>query len=140
MPAAESPRPDRLKVSRSHGDPAVVTLDGALVRDTVLVMARAVAQSLAQDPVPEVVVLDLAGVTALTAAGLRVLGHARNHAALCRSTLRFTAPRDSAALGILLASGLYAAFDVYTDRQAALAASDRRSFLDLVDRLWTAGD
>ena len=65
MPSADRSRRDRLTTSRSHGDPAVVTLDGELDSGTVLIMARAVAQCLAQDPAPEVVVLDLSGVTLL---------------------------------------------------------------------------
>jgi anti-anti-sigma regulatory factor len=103
-------------------------------------MARAIAQSLAQDPVPEVVVLDLAGVTALAAAGLRVLLHARDHVARCRSSLRITTPRHPEARRTLQSSRPYATFDVYADRRAALDAGDRHSFLELVHRLWATGD
>ncbi len=140
MPSADRPQPGRLIVSRSHGDPAVVSLEGELDSRTVLIMARAVAQSVAQDPVPEVVVLDLAGLTALTAAGLRVVLHARDHVARCGSTLRITTPRHPGARRMLQSSRPYATFDVYADRRAALDAGDRRSFLELVHRLWAHGD
>ncbi|WP_086847987.1 STAS domain-containing protein [Amycolatopsis kentuckyensis] len=140
MPSADASRPGRLTVSRSHGDPAVVALDGELDSETVLLMARAIAQSVAREPVPEVVVLDLAGVTALTPAGLRVLPHARDHVARCGSTLRITTPSDPGTRHALRSSPPYATFDVYADLRAALDAGDRRSFLELVHRLWTAGD
>ena len=139
MPSADRSRRDRLTTSRSHGDPAVVTLDGELDSGTVLIMARAVAQCLAQDPAPEVVVLDLSGVTLLATAAIRVLLHARDHAARGRTTLRITAPRHPVPLGALRISGAYALFDVYADRRAALTAGDRSSFLELAHRLWTAG-
>lgn len=139
MPSADRSRPDRLTTSRSHGDPAVVTLDGELDSGTVLIMARAVAQCLAQEPAPEVVVLDLTGVTLLAASAIRVLLHARDHAARCRTTMRITAPRHPGPLRALRISGAYAIFDVYVDRVTALAAGDRSSFLELAHRLWTAG-
>ncbi|MDX3193506.1 STAS domain-containing protein [Streptomyces sp. MN03-5084-2B] len=139
MPSADPSRPGRLTVSRSHGDPAVVALDGELDSETVLLMARAIAQCVAREPVPEVVVLDLAGVTALTPAGLRVLPHARDHVARCGSRLRLTTPSHPGVRHALRLSPPYATFDVYADRRAALDAGDRRSFLELVHRLWAAG-
>ena len=137
MSPADRSRRDRLTTSRSHGDPAVVTLDGELDSGTVLIMARAVSQCLAHDPPPEVLVLDLTGVTALAASGIRVLLHAHDHAARGRTTLRITAPRHPGPLRALRLSGAYAIFDVYADRRAALAAGDRSSFLELAHRLWT---
>jgi anti-anti-sigma factor len=139
MPSADRSRPGRLTTSRSHGDPAVVALDGQLDSGTVLIMARAVAQCLAQDPAPEVLVLDLTDVTRLATSAIRVLLHARDHAARCRTTLRITAPRHPGPLRALRISGAHAIFDVYTDRRAALEAGDRSSFLELAHRLWTAG-
>ncbi|RSM49168.1 anti-sigma factor antagonist [Amycolatopsis balhimycina DSM 5908] len=139
MPSADRSRPDRLTTSRSHGDPAVVTLAGQLDSGTVLIMARAVAQCLAQDPAPEVLVLDLTDVTRLATSAIRVLLHARDHAARCRTTLRITAPRHPGPVRALRISGAHAIFDVYADRRAALAAGDRSSFLELAHRLWTAG-
>ncbi|MEU5260272.1 STAS domain-containing protein [Amycolatopsis sp. NPDC021455] len=139
MPSADRSRPDRLTTSRSHGDPAVVSLAGELDSGTVLIMARAVSQCLAQDPAPEVLVLDLGGVTVLAASGIRVLLHAHDHAARCRTTLRITAPRRPGPRHALRISGAHAIIDVYADRRAALAAGDRSSFLELAHRLWTTG-
>lgn len=138
MPPADHPR--RLTVSRSRGDPAVVALDGALDSETVLLMARAVAQSVARDPAPEVVVLDLAGVTTLSTAGIRVLLHARDHVARRGSTFRITTPGHPAARHTLRSCHAYATFDVYADRRTALDAGDRHSFLELAHHLWAAGD
>jgi len=98
-------------------------------------MARVVAQYLA----PAVVVLDLAGVTVLATSAIRVLLHARDHAARCRTTLRITAPCHPGPLRALRISSAYAIFDVYVDRAAALAAGDRSSFPELAHRMWTAG-
>ncbi|GHF96727.1 MULTISPECIES: anti-sigma factor antagonist [Amycolatopsis] len=103
-------------------------------------MGRAIAQCVAREPVPEVVVLDLAGVTAVTPAGLRILPHARDHVARCGSTLRITTPVDPGTRHALRSCPPYATFDVYTDRRAALDAGDRRAFLELVRRIWAAGD
>ncbi|MEV6876178.1 STAS domain-containing protein [Amycolatopsis sp. NPDC051128] len=123
-------------MSSSHGEPLVLALSGELDVGTVLIVVRAVAAALAARPAPQVIVLDLADLRFLGAAGVRVLCAAADHAAAESTTLRVVTGGNSEVERALRLSGMDRVLDVYPDRVAAVRAGDRHDFLRLATRMW----
>ncbi|WP_206784974.1 STAS domain-containing protein [Amycolatopsis sp. MtRt-6] len=125
----------RLRVLCSHGDPALLTFAGELDVGTVLVVVKAVAAALAGAGEPRAVVLDLAGLHFLGAAGVRVLSAATDHAAAQNARLRVVTGGNAVVSRALRLTGASRVLDVYPDRAAALAAGDDDEFLRLTARM-----
>jgi len=125
----------RLRVSQSHGDPGAVILrvDGQLDADTVLLLARAVAGVLFRDPAPRILVLDLAGLSFVSVAGVRMLHTAQNHAAARNVIVRVVPGHHPVVLDTLHTTGLDAVLDLYAGRQEAVAAETFPTFLAEAD-------
>ncbi len=62
-----------LLASCSHGDPAVIALTGDLDSYTAIVVERAAAVTLVRSRVRRAIVMDLAGVTFLSVAGIQTV-------------------------------------------------------------------
>jgi anti-anti-sigma factor len=125
-----------LRVSCFPGEPAVLALSGDLDAGTVLLVVRAVATALAGCPAPRVIVLDLAEVHFLGAAGVRVLCEAADHAAAAGARLRVVIGGNAVVSRALRLTGADRLLDGYPDRAAALSAGDDREFRRLTARMW----
>ncbi len=128
----------RLRVSCSHGEPVFLTLAGELDAGTVLVVVGAVAAALASTPEPRVIVLDLAQLHFLGAAGVRVLSAVTDHAAAQAARLRVVTGGNAVVSRALRLTGANRVLDVYGDRESALSAGDGREFLRLTARMWNS--
>ncbi|SEC51909.1 anti-anti-sigma factor [Amycolatopsis tolypomycina] len=128
----------RLRVSCSHGDPVLLAFSGELDAGTVLVVVGAVAAALAGSPEPRSIVLDLAGLHFLGAAGVRVLSAVTDHAAAQNARLRVVTGGNAVVCRALWLTGADRVLDVYPDRAAALAAADSGEFLRLTARMWNS--
>ncbi|GAA3524534.1 hypothetical protein GCM10022222_03850 [Amycolatopsis ultiminotia] len=119
----------RLRSSYRYDDLDVLTvlLSGELDEETALVVVRAVTFAL--DKRPQALVIDLAGLTALTGAGVHVLRAAQDRAATEGVVLRLVAPAACPADRRLAEAGMAAVFDVYPDGAAARVENDRTAFL-----------
>ncbi|MEV4053634.1 STAS domain-containing protein [Amycolatopsis sp. NPDC049688] len=126
----------RLRLSCSAGDPVVLNLAGELDAGTALLVVRAVAAALDRCPAPRVIVLDLAEVLFLGAAGVRVLCEAADHTAAAGARLRIVTGGNAVVSRALLLTGANRVLDSYPDRAAALSAGDGREFLRLTTRMW----
>lgn len=128
----------RLRISCSHGEPVLLTLSGELDAGTVLVVVGAVAAALASSPEPRVIVLDLAQLHFLGAAGVRVLSAVTDHAAAQNARLRVVTGGNPLVSRALRLTGADRVLDVYPDRCAALSVGDGREFLRLTARMWNS--
>lgn len=137
MASSGSPA-ERLGVSCSHGEPVLLALTGELDAGTVLVVVAAVAAALAGSPEPRAIVLDLAEVHFLGAAGVRVLSAVTDHAAAQNARLRIVTGGNPVASRALRLTGADRVLDVYADRGTALGAGDGREFLRLTARMWNS--
>lgn len=135
MASFEAPT-GRLRVSCSHGEPVLLALAGELDAGTVLVVVGAVAAALAGSPEPRVIVLDLAELHFLGAAGVRVLTAVTDHAAAQNARLRVVTGGNAVVSRALRLTGAARVLDVYPGRDAALRAGDGREFLRLTARMW----
>ncbi len=126
----------RLRVSCSHGEPALLALTGELDAGTVVVVVGAVAAALAVSPEPQVLVLDLGGLQFLGAAGVRVLSAVTDHAAARSARLRVVTGGNAVVSRALRLTGAERVLDVYPDRATALTAGDNCEFLRLTARMW----
>jgi anti-anti-sigma factor len=130
--------PGRLRVSCSHGEPVLLALTGELDAGTVLVVVGSVAAALAGTPEPRVIVVDLAGLHFLGAAGVRVLSAMTDQAAAQNARLRIVTGENAVVSRALRLTGVDRVLDVYPDRGAALDAGDGREFLRLTARMWNS--
>jgi anti-anti-sigma factor len=128
--------PERLRVSRSHGDPAVVIVAGELDVGTVPRVMRAIAAVLADYPQPQTIVLDLALLTSLSAPATRILRVLANQVAGEGVAFRVTTGLNPRVRQALALTGLDSILDVYVCRSTALHAGDRRQFLELMSCIW----
>ncbi|MDT7802154.1 MAG: hypothetical protein QOI78_5587 [Actinomycetota bacterium] len=131
------PSSKRLQISRSHGEPVVLAAQGELDEGTTLTVVRAVAAALASVPPPQVIVLDLSGLRALSLTGVRVVLAVVDHAAADAVHVRVVTGGPVAG-PVLRAIGVDRVLDVYPTRSAALHAGDRAEFLRLTTLLWNA--
>lgn len=131
----------RLTVSCSHANRQIVVLDltGELDSGTLLLLTREIAAVLAREPVLEAVVVDLGAVVAVSAAGLRALYAAQDHAAGKGVVVRVVAGRCSNAGRVLDATNMRAVLDVYSTRAAAVASGDRDRFVREMRGRWARG-
>ncbi|EOD66037.1 anti-anti-sigma factor [Amycolatopsis vancoresmycina DSM 44592] len=128
----------RLRVSCSPGKPVVLALAGELDAGTVLLVVRAVGAALDRCPAPRVLLLDLAEVHFLGAAGVRVLCEAADHAAALSARLRIVTGGNPVVSRALLLTGANRVLDSYPDRAAALSAGDGSEFLRLTAEMWNS--
>lgn len=129
--------PERLSVSRSHSDPAVVTVGGELDAGTAPRLMRAIAAVLADCPQPQTIVLDLASLTSLSRPGARILRVLANQVAAEPATFRVATGLNPRVRRALALAGLDSVLDVYACRSTALHAGDRRQFLEFVSCMWS---
>lgn len=128
----------RLRVSCSPGQPVLLALAGELDAGTVLDVVGAVATALAESSEPRVLVLDLADLHFLGAAGVRVLSVVTDHAAARNARLRIVTGGNAVVSRALRLTGANRVLDVYPDRGTALNAGDGREFLRLTARMWNS--
>ncbi|MEV6447464.1 STAS domain-containing protein [Amycolatopsis sp. NPDC051716] len=116
----------------------LLALTGELDAGTVLVVVGSVAAALAGTPEPRVIVVDLAGLHFLGAAGVRVLSAMTDQAAAQNARLRIVTGENAVVSRALRLTGVDRVLDVYPDRGAALSAGDGREFLRLTARMWNS--
>ncbi|WP_410616957.1 STAS domain-containing protein [Amycolatopsis sp. lyj-109] len=113
-----------------------LTLAGELDAGTVCAVVGAVAAALSGSP--RVILLDLAELHFLGAAGVRALSVVTGHAAARNARLRVVTGGTTVATRALRLTGADRVLDVYPDRAAALDAGDGREFLRLTARMWNS--
>ncbi|MBE8522118.1 STAS domain-containing protein [Amycolatopsis sp. H6(2020)] len=116
----------------------LLALAGELDGGTALVVVGSVAAALAGSPEPRVIVLDLAEVHFLGAAGVRVLSAVTDHAAAQNTRLRVVTGGNAVVCRALRLTGADRVLDVYPDLGTALGAGDGREFLRLAARMWNS--
>ena len=127
----------RLRMSCSHGDPVVLALAGRLDAASVLGAARKLVQVLAGAPPPRAMVVDLAQLEWMTAAGVVMLHGAADHAAARHTAVRIAVGSNPVVARLLGDPRVAAVLDTYPDRAAALSAcADRDTFVEWAERLW----
>ncbi|MEU4252509.1 STAS domain-containing protein [Amycolatopsis sp. NPDC026612] len=136
--ASSVPPKGRLRVSCSRGEPVLLALAGELDAGTIVDVGEAVAAALAVRPPPRVIVLDLAELHFLGAAGLRVLNAVTGQAAARNARLRVVTGGNAVVSRALRMTGTDRVLDVYPDRGAALRVGDGREFLRLTARMWNS--
>jgi anti-sigma B factor antagonist len=127
-----------LRISCSHGEPVLLALAGELDPGTVVVAAGAVTAALAGCPAPRAIVLDLADVHFLGAAGVHALCAVTDHAAAGHARLRVVTGGNAVVSRALRLTGADRVLDVYADRGTALRAGDDSEFLRLAAQLWNS--
>jgi anti-sigma B factor antagonist len=131
-------QPERLHVSRSRREPGVVvlTLYGELDVGTALKLEHAAARVLASEPVPEVLILDLSGLSFLSVAGARSVRAAHDGAGTAR--LRVVTGENPTVRDFLHATRFDAVLDCYRTRFAASVAGSRADFVSHAQACWDA--
>jgi anti-sigma B factor antagonist len=131
-----SSRSERLEVIRTLGKPGVVViaLYGELDMVTTPKLTRATIQVLAADPRPEVLVLDLSGLSFLSVAGVRAMHTA--HDAAGDTRLRVVIGERRAVCEFLHTIGSDAVLDCYRTRIDAIAAGTRAEFVSHARAAW----
>ncbi len=130
------PAGGRLQVSRSHGDPVVMSFSGELDIGTILIGARAMADVLGQVPPPQVVIIDLSDLRFFAVAGVRMLHAVVDHAVGQNISVRLVLGTNPLVARVFAVTGMGAVLDVYLDRVTALRAGDDSEFLRLAHQLW----
>ncbi|WP_410573584.1 STAS domain-containing protein [Amycolatopsis sp. cmx-4-61] len=95
-------------------------------------LSGAVLEALAEER--EVLILDLSGLSFLSAAGARSIR--LTHDAAGATRLRVVTGGGRAVEHVLRATGFTAVLDCYPTRSAALGAGSRRSFVSRVNASW----
>jgi anti-anti-sigma factor len=113
----------------SPGEPALLTLTGEVDAATTTFLANELTAAITTGRPPRTLVLDLAGVGFLSAAGVGMLLAAQNQAAAGGIALRVAAGTASIVTRALRISGAHAVLDVYPTVFDALAAPDRDALL-----------
>ncbi len=131
-----SPRPGRLEVVHSHRDSGgvVLVLYGELDAGTALKLEQAAAQLFVLESPPEVLILDLSGLSFLSVAGVRAIYAVHESAGPCR--LRVVTGDRPAVREFLHATRFDAVLDCYRTRVRAIAAGSRAEFVDHAKALW----
>ncbi len=136
---AESYRPERLEVVQSHRDSegVILVLYGELDAGTALQLEQAAAQLFAAEYPPEVLLLDLSGLSFLSVAGARAVHAVHEYAGVSR--VRVVTGDRPAVRDFLHATGFDAVLDCYRTRVGAIAAGSRAEFVSQVRTIWDAG-
>ncbi|MGW5718650.1 STAS domain-containing protein [Amycolatopsis sp. NPDC003865] len=126
--------PERLEIARLETSTGVVALalSGELDAGTTPKLAGALVRAL--DEVPEILVLDLAGVSFMSVAGARSIR--LTHDAAGSTRLRVVTGDSRAAHQLLHGTGFSAVLDCYPTRSAALSAGSRTAFLTRANASW----
>lgn len=134
----ESFHPGRLEVVQSHRDSGgvVLVLYGELDVGTVLELEQAAAQLFIAERPPEVLILDLSGLSFLSVAGVRAVHAVHEHAGPCR--LRVVTGDRPVVREFLQATRFDAVLDCYRTRVGALAAGSRAEFVSQANAIWNA--
>lgn len=132
-------RPERLEVVLSHRDSGgvVLVLYGELDGGTALRLEQAAAQLFAAEYPPEVLLLDLSGLSFLSVAGARAV--LAVHESAGASRVRVVTGDRPAVREFLHATRFDAVLDCYRTRVGAIAAGGRAEFVSHVKTLWDAG-
>ncbi len=132
-------RPERLQVVHSHRDSSgvVLVLYGELDTGTALKLEQAAAQLFASEYPPEVLLLDLSGLSFLSVAGARAVLAVHESAGMSR--VRVVTGDRPVVREFLRATRFDAVLDCYRTRVGAIAAGSRAEFVSQVKTIWEAG-
>ncbi|MGW3963706.1 STAS domain-containing protein [Amycolatopsis sp. NPDC005003] len=132
-------RPERLEVVHSHRDSSgvVLVLYGDLDAGTALRLEQAAAQLFAAEYPPEVLFLDLSGLSFLSVAGARAI--LAVHESAGTSRVRVVTGDRPAVREFLHVTRFDAVLDCYRTRAGAIAAGSRAEFVSHVQTIWDAG-
>ena len=132
-------RPERLEVVLSYRDSGgvILVLYGELDGGTALKLEQAAAQLFAAEYPPEVLLLDLSGLSFLSVGGARAVLAVHERAGMSR--VRVVTGYRHDVREFLRATGFEAILDCYRTRVGALAAGSRAEFVSHVKTIWDAG-
>lgn len=133
-----SSQPARLNVARterdSHG--VILLLYGELDASTAQQLVQGAAQLFAAEHPPEVLILDLTGLSFLSVAGVRAVHAVHESAGLCR--VRVVTGDRPVVREFLHATRFDAILDCYRTQARAIAASSRAEFVSRAKAIWDA--
>ncbi|WP_254896737.1 STAS domain-containing protein [Amycolatopsis sp. Hca4] len=132
-------RHERLDVVQSHRDShgVVLVLYGDLDAGTALKLEQAAAQLFNTAYPPEVLFLDLSGLSFLSVGGARAILAVHESAGMSR--VRVVTGDRPAVREFLHATRFDAVLDCYRTRMGAIAAGSRSEFMSRVKTIWEAG-
>ncbi|MEA5367840.1 STAS domain-containing protein [Amycolatopsis sp., V23-08] len=135
---SRSSHPERLEVLRVHGDSegVVFSLYGELDADTAPKLGQVLGSVLAAKYPPEVLIVDLSGLSLLSVAGIRAV-HAV-HAGAGDSRVRVVTGDRPAVRELLHASHFDAVLDCYRSRMQAVVVGSRDDFVRHARAIWEA--
>ncbi|KDN22028.1 anti-anti-sigma factor [Amycolatopsis rifamycinica] len=115
----------------------ILVLYGELDAGTALKLEQAAAQLFAAEHPPEVLLLDLSGLSFLSVAGARAIHTV--HESSGTSRVRVVTGNGPVVREFLHATRFDAVLDCYRTRVGAIAAGSRAEFVSQVKAIWNAG-